>query len=283
MDAHETEADCVDKSEEEDVLEQIPAKLAHDQQPPNRRGPMCFSVPLPLASMYHDLDDFVLGWGLHCIAHSVSRCQYSEQLQPLKFIGPNEKVRKLPGSLHPLKKRVREIMPYMELRVAPDLALDPKKLSSSRQRSATLTGMNPAQDLSSLTQSTCSVESKGRSSPTAWALAKPNGGLALQAVGRVHSNHQATLPFIPGPRTLSFLATLVATSSTPVFYTGQAVVICRPHPGSSRTLGLLGGPPNPVIDQVTDGDMVAEASAGARRYRWRPRQCRARRGGSCLG
>ncbi|KAK4232710.1 hypothetical protein C8A03DRAFT_39693, partial [Achaetomium macrosporum] len=151
---HDDEAEgvaAVDEQEEEEVVADAIIVAtpwaeyhAYGREPSD---PFEGSESVPQPRKPHKLSDFVLGWGLFCIVHGVSRKQYAAQLQLLKMLGPVEKVRQLPESLDTLKRHVRESLPHIDMRTAKDLPLNPKKLSSSRTVTAIMTGENPTQDL----------------------------------------------------------------------------------------------------------------------------------------
>jgi hypothetical protein len=124
---HDDEAEgvaAVDEQEEEEVVADAIIVAtpwaeyhAYGREPSD---PFEGSESVPQPRKPHKLSDFVLGWGLYCIVHGVSRKQYAAQLQLLKMLGPVEKVRQLPESLDTLKRHVRESLPHIDMRTAKD-------------------------------------------------------------------------------------------------------------------------------------------------------------------
>ena len=80
------------------------------------------------------------------LKNNVSRTQYAEHIQLLRALGSSD-VNKLPDTVDTLKRQVLESMPTIKMWATKDLALNPKKLSSSRRITSMMAGENPTQDL----------------------------------------------------------------------------------------------------------------------------------------
>ncbi|KAK3896610.1 hypothetical protein C8A05DRAFT_39840, partial [Staphylotrichum tortipilum] len=203
----------------------------------------------------HGLSDFALGWGLYCMVHGVSRKQYATQLQLFKLLGPIDKINRLPESLHTLKRHVRESIPHIDLRVAEDLPLNPKKLSSSRQVTAMMTGESPRQDLFFLNP----VDFLGRIQGSQ-LTANMHYGLADLVDSPTEAWH--SMQWAGSVRTTSgdFAFYPPLPSTNPIFpgdiVDFEFMAVYRDRRQRTRDLGMIDCTTNNVVDQAQEGDIV---------------------------
>lgn len=283
---HDDEAEgvaAVDEQEEEEVVADAIIVAtpwaeyhAYGREPSD---PFEGSESVPQPRKPHKLSDFVLGWGLYCIVHGVSRKQYAAQLQLLKMLGPVEKVRQLPESLDTLKRHVRESLPHIDMRTAKARPLNPKKLSSSRIVTAIMAGENPTQDLFFLNPVDFLARIQGSQ-----LAGNMHYGMAelvdqptelwhsMQWAGSVRttSGEFAYYPPLPSKEPIfpgdivdfecTFFSCKHCHSGQGKFHIGQVIAVYRDRRQHSRSLGVVGANPDAElsdsVDQAEEGDVV---------------------------